>query len=653
MILDIKEIAGKHSEDDIYTMLRDCNMDPNETAQKLLYIDTFHEVKKKRGKNMGGRFEENRWTGGINRRGGRVGYSSTVNGVNNRTQKGFNKPPMPVLPKTENGATPQPPISPAVASDGPVNIVPEGSGHRAVAKQSAGAVGVKREHVNKNIAAESNATGVEGSKSTIGQDAAKASLASSVAVNSTSRESSVKSNGVAESEKSFSPSENASQIISTKPVTQSPQPSDVPKVVAAEPSTQSVVTNDSVSKEASPELIEKSTQQSVIFPQHLHVPEPYKSQLTFGSLDSVFNPKESVPIIESLHTNTEAPKEPSLSSETLSAATPDDNLSEIQQNLPHVPESNPKTIEENNASLGPPSHWIPPLIVPPLIPSHLVQIEEQEPETQSGAKSPGQTTAASTPTGAQVAAQSSITVTAPPHLFPYFQHPYPPNYFPYNPYFPHVIFSQNGHHQFLGHNGFPQQPSTGNVYMPPPTTAASAAATPAGKLAVPPQYKLGPTPAGNLTTHLGIPYATYGGVGSAVGYNPNVPAVISGSSASTEDTAASDLKEKSNHSAVPQQGEDSRAWSPVPGREIPNYYFNLPHGQHVTFSPAQGGHGPFSGLYHPSQATVTPPAVRSLIHQSHATAGPMDSGVPPPGPYQHPRIAQVNWNTTILNRENM
>ncbi|KAL1534117.1 GBF-interacting protein 1-like [Salvia divinorum] len=47
-IEDIKEIAGQHSDEDIYAMLKDCNMDPNETAQKLLYLDTFHEVKRKR-----------------------------------------------------------------------------------------------------------------------------------------------------------------------------------------------------------------------------------------------------------------------------------------------------------------------------------------------------------------------------------------------------------------------------------------------------------------------------------------------------------------------------------------------------------------------------------------------------------------------------
>lgn len=37
-IHDIKEIAAKHSDEDIYLMLKECNMDPDETAQRLLYL---------------------------------------------------------------------------------------------------------------------------------------------------------------------------------------------------------------------------------------------------------------------------------------------------------------------------------------------------------------------------------------------------------------------------------------------------------------------------------------------------------------------------------------------------------------------------------------------------------------------------------------
>ncbi|KAF3792322.1 GBF-interacting protein 1 [Nymphaea thermarum] len=36
-IQNIKEIAGNHSDDEIYAMLKECSMDPNETAQKLLF----------------------------------------------------------------------------------------------------------------------------------------------------------------------------------------------------------------------------------------------------------------------------------------------------------------------------------------------------------------------------------------------------------------------------------------------------------------------------------------------------------------------------------------------------------------------------------------------------------------------------------------
>lgn len=38
-IQDIREITGKqHSDDEIYSVLKECSMDPNETAQKLLYL---------------------------------------------------------------------------------------------------------------------------------------------------------------------------------------------------------------------------------------------------------------------------------------------------------------------------------------------------------------------------------------------------------------------------------------------------------------------------------------------------------------------------------------------------------------------------------------------------------------------------------------
>ncbi|XP_019456116.1 PREDICTED: uncharacterized protein LOC109356931 isoform X4 [Lupinus angustifolius] len=47
-IQSIKEIVGNHSDSDIYVVLKESNMDPNETTQKLLHQDPFHEVKRRR-----------------------------------------------------------------------------------------------------------------------------------------------------------------------------------------------------------------------------------------------------------------------------------------------------------------------------------------------------------------------------------------------------------------------------------------------------------------------------------------------------------------------------------------------------------------------------------------------------------------------------
>jgi hypothetical protein len=90
-------------------------------------------------------------------------------------------------------------------------------------------------------------------------------------------------------------------------------------------------------------------------------------------------------------------------------------------------------------------------------------------------------------------------------------------------------------HQYLGHNGFPQQPSPGNVYLTPASLAA------AGVKSSLPQLKPGAN-AGN-PNHIGLPF---GGsfIAPPVGYSP-VSAVTSGSSTGIEDLATSQLKE--NH----------------------------------------------------------------------------------------------------------
>ncbi|XP_061354215.1 uncharacterized protein LOC133298854 [Gastrolobium bilobum] len=50
MVQSLKEIVSNFPENEIYAMLKDCNMDPNEAVSRLLFQDPFHEVKSKREK---------------------------------------------------------------------------------------------------------------------------------------------------------------------------------------------------------------------------------------------------------------------------------------------------------------------------------------------------------------------------------------------------------------------------------------------------------------------------------------------------------------------------------------------------------------------------------------------------------------------------
>ncbi|KAI8012353.1 GBF-interacting protein 1 [Camellia lanceoleosa] len=94
MIQNIKEITGNHSEEEIYAMLKECSMDPNETAQKLLLQDTFHEVKRKRDRrkeNLSNKEPtELRWRPGMQGRGSRGGRGNYSRHILNDARGGRN-----------------------------------------------------------------------------------------------------------------------------------------------------------------------------------------------------------------------------------------------------------------------------------------------------------------------------------------------------------------------------------------------------------------------------------------------------------------------------------------------------------------------------------------------------------------------------------
>ncbi|XP_057955419.1 GBF-interacting protein 1-like isoform X2 [Malania oleifera] len=147
-IQNLKEITGNHSEEEIYAMLKECSMDPNETVQKLLLQDTFHEVKRKRDRrreNLNNKESaESRLRPGMQgrgNRGGRGNYlnrftshdaggsrnsaSGKQNGNNQGSEKGVVFSSLPTSQETKNKETNPVASSVAVMANGPVDVTCE------------------------------------------------------------------------------------------------------------------------------------------------------------------------------------------------------------------------------------------------------------------------------------------------------------------------------------------------------------------------------------------------------------------------------------------------------------------------------------------------------------------------------------------------
>ncbi|KAK4439679.1 GBF-interacting protein 1 [Sesamum alatum] len=811
-IQDIKEITGKHSDEDVYAMLKECNMDPNETAQKLLYLDTFHEVRRKRDRRKVGvnnrAQEEYRRTPGMQRRGNGGGnYVSSYNSddavrgrqLNARRQNGYSsrmgrasKASMPVLCKDSNivasdggstaaadpsacdgssshestsqlverndrgvskdtradygnksgnpslrpvhikqlsnvdpgpTPTPTPTNSSTVASGATIDggslkskcsRVGNSAGSTSVSglyssasdpvlvpslnPRNLGSVGIIKREIGsqRNTAETSINLPAESRMNAVQSVAVGQAVSGSVELTSSAQPMEYK--GVERTqltESSLLPASSSHQIAAANDNQEScavRQVNGPPKEilseaagVAPEANINSLPTlEDSSSGQTTAEVdklhkLHISSRQSVIFPNHLHVPEAFKNSLTFGSLDAHIGQdnEDSNPRDVSITTTVEAAKEPSPTHQSSSPTSGHSDYHDRPQSPPNVLVN--LTSQQENVSSGtalrydqskqemqqpvggPQNPVLPPVpdyglsLVPPVVGSHLVQLEGLEPQ---GGNSLIPSTTASTPSMTQPRgiAQSSIAVS--PQLFPFLRQPYPPNYIPYSPYFSHLYMPPQNAHQLLSHSGFPQQPSAGNIYMPP-TAAAAASGV---KF---PIYKPGNI-AGNLT-HFGISssYGSYGASGLGYGSSAALPPGTS----SNDDLTGSELKEKNMYSAI-KQNEDLHILTSASGRDISalqaNVFYNLPQGHPLAFSPAQVGHSSFPGIYHPTQSMSTPSLVQSL-QQSQPTGGTVESIIPPLSSYPQPQLqpqpqllplpqqqyGQMNWNQKLLNRENI
>ncbi|KAK7371899.1 hypothetical protein VNO80_05266 [Phaseolus coccineus] len=748
IIQDIREITGKqHTDDEIYAVLRECSMDPNETAQKLLYLDTFHEVRRRRDRKKEGLSsrvsDEPRIKQGGQGRGGRGssgGYSPNFpdggggrnianrreNGVNHIAERSHAPSTQPVLQKTKTNTASQVTRVSAVAPHGAANQSNGKSVHVSagqspivnVPKSSSAANDTGYgENVQPQAAAVATpssltqtfglVTSTDQGKSLSSSDQLQTSASGvhssldPVVASSVSRHPDV-SGAISREVGSNRISTGSNHVKGNKPVVQevndlsaskndksgsmgsssrtnAPQkPNEVEHNRLSEPSQLSSPSpNDSLrpssssgSQPALANITEVSTsevsvqssaelRQHVTFPNHFQVPEALKSGLTFGSFDT-FGPSEKSNSGTDGDNNVSCALEPSpVSDEAATSSNQNASLTSQGDHLdyPHsstyliekTPDTEGNSIngtdtkvdqQKKEVLLAPEAHQLPTVptaqnyglnFMSTMLGTQQVQFEGTEPQAQDTSRFPNYVSAGSpgvspSPTPPL---QSSIPVS--PQSVSIFRPPYPTNFFPYGHYYPPIYVSPI--HQFLSHNGFPQQPSAGNMYLP----AAAGIKFPL------PQYKAGAN-TGNAA-HIGIPSGSF--ITPPVGYAPG-QTVSTGSSTGNEDLSVSQLKENQIYTTG-QLSEGSAVWIPAPGQDISslqvNSLYNLtPQGQHLTFPPSQAAHGAFAGIYQAGQTVASP---STLLQQSQAVAGPVETVGPPSGSYQQPQPAQINWNANF------
>ncbi|KAE8706567.1 GBF-interacting protein 1 [Hibiscus syriacus] len=682
-IQSIREITGKqHGDEEIYSILKECFMDPNETAQKLLYMDTFHDVKRKRDKKKEATGTQERRGQGSRGNyysspskvigGGRNSFAKRGYGVNRSTDRG--SMPSQVSQKVKNNTPPYMKKTSTAILNGTTSLPNGNSSHGHGPQLSVGSIISESKgglHLNKtsNISEQTvvreppapipsqsfcsviksqeksasnlNALSTSRTSPILSVDNLSASdpgLASTVsqhacAVSTVNHEvgnqqEATELNHIQGSKLVSCGNDvsNTEKMVSEVPISmqgkeetrksndseQFKQPKPVEQVVASEVTT--------IAGKASFQFPADSNVcngQHVTFPTHFQVSEALKNGLTFGSFDASFGHVSKPTNVSNLEINSARPVETSqgvdgaagepASSHGILPAVEGDNTD--QQEAPpefeKVPESDCNVSSdadlkvdqsnqemhlhpESNQSVIPnvPSYG---LSFMPASAAHHAQFDGPDARNHDVSRLTNLVGGSPAPSGSSTPPIQS-SVAAAPQAVHLFRQPFLPNYFPY----PHYLspFYMHPMHQFLSPTGLPQQPSTGNVYMPPGATP------PEVKFPLP-QFKPG-THAGN-PAHLTIP------------------------SAIKDDIAALQLKENHICTTGPLN-EGSALWMPAPGQDLSNLpvnsLFNLSlHGQQLPYSPAQAGHGAFAGLYLPPPQTMAAPSnVNTLLQQSQSMA---------------------------------
>ncbi|XP_017638618.1 GBF-interacting protein 1-like isoform X3 [Gossypium arboreum] len=726
-IQSIREITGKqHSDEEIYAVLNECFMDPNETAQKLLYLDTFHEVKRKREKKKeiaGTQGPAGRGRQGNYGKGARNASAPKENGVVHTSDRGSAS--FPASQKVKNNAAPCMTKTPTAIPNG-TKTLPNGisnqrhglplsvSGVNSETKDGLPLVGPTTISVQLTVT-EAPANISAHSFSSLTRDQEKLSSISSASptsatsttlsgvyssasdpllvpteswhvgdVGTTEQESGcqlesaetghIQGNKNVPFDINLSNTEKtASEIWSSMHEKNPPRKSKVAEQTKQsrpiEPALLQVVISEvaAVTDKANSQLLAGSNfpnGQHVTFPTHFRVSEALTNGLTFGSFDASFGQvtrhgfgtsAEITPAypIETSQGSDETAEEPSSRSKGILSAMEGDSADQPQP--PPDFEKAPKSddiissdanlkVDQSSQEMGLHSEGNQSVIpndtrygfgLMPASASHFVQFDGLEAQAHDVSRPANFVNGNSPDPSGNSAPPVQRTVTAAPPAIHLYRQPFSPNYFPYLHYFP-PFYMHYPPHQFLNSSGLPQQPSTGNMYMPPGVKLPLS------------QLKPGSN-AGNPAL-LTIPSGYSQLTSPPVGFNLSVPSVTSGSSASKEDLAASQLKE--NHIyPTGSLNEGSALWMPALGQDLTNLQvnslYNLSlHGQQVPFSPtAQAGHGSFAGLYQPPQTLSAPSNVNNLLQQSQPMAAAVETVSAPTGAYQQPLLAQMNRNS--------
>ncbi|KAG2317881.1 hypothetical protein Bca4012_068874 [Brassica carinata] len=512
---NIREYTGKqHSDEDIFSVFKDCFSDPHETAQKLLFLDTFHEVRSKRERKKENLVPKTQEKG----RNGRRNFASNYTGANNGRSAGFKRQSganhrgrgsvaaSPAPSKASNDTIPC-----SIKASKPV-IPPSGVSNPKITE----------EHPpSKSASSSEDVTELK---------KCKASEIVPVSDSVVQKDTQYTVNGTSMSSQQSSTS--AQQAAISNCGSQSDQVTRS-KAAAHKGNNQSLLKSD------------VGERPHVTFPVHLQVSKMLENGLTFGSFDSNFVKETSCDNFTFGRDDSTIKSSHGTASYGASAR---EDVSTCSQDKDHeISNAAPET-----------EHQL---------------VEGSEVDKLNGESFPikdiHQAANCDVP---PISSPDQYSIAPSQHAMNLFRQQYPLNFFPYGLYYPPFYMQQPYIHQFLGPNGFQQQP-----YLPPQDDAP---VPPGDKLHLP-QIKSG-TNIGNSPP----PYDSY-----AAAFN-HIPLA-----ANVDTTNKEEKKEDYITGQLSLANLQASAM----------YNLSL-QGQPLVFPTLQAG---FTGIYQQTQPILPPPTISS------------------------------------------